>query len=46
MAESAKTALRQCQPFTMLKREHYDKWKEVEMKFDPGELLRDRAPYK
>jgi colicin import membrane protein len=39
LAESAKRALLMCQPFTMLKREHYDLWKDIEMKFDPHELL-------
>lgn len=39
MAESAKRALLLCQPFTMLKPEHYDEWKDIEMKFDPHELL-------
>ena len=28
-----------CQPFTMLKPEHYDQWKDLELKFDPQELL-------
>jgi colicin import membrane protein len=39
LAESAKRALLQCQPFTMLKPEHYDQWKDIELKFDPQELL-------
>jgi colicin import membrane protein len=39
LAESAKRALLLCQPFTMLKREHYDQWKDLELKFDPHELL-------
>ena len=39
LAESAKRALLSCQPFTMLKPEHYDEWKEIEMKFDPRILL-------
>jgi hypothetical protein len=43
MVESAKKALLQCEPFTMLKPEHYDKWKDLEMKFDPSQLLRGRA---
>jgi hypothetical protein len=39
LAESAKRALLLCQPFTMLKSEHYDQWKDLELKFDPHELL-------
>ncbi len=39
LAESAKRALLLCQPFTMLKLEHYDQWKDIEVKFDPHELL-------
>jgi hypothetical protein len=39
LAESAKRALVLCQPFTMLKPEHYDQWKDIELKFDPRELL-------
>ena len=39
LAESAKRALLLCQPFTMLKPQHYDEWKDLELKFDPRELL-------
>jgi outer membrane biosynthesis protein TonB len=39
LAESAKRALLLCQPFTMLRPEHYDQWKDLELKFDPHELL-------
>jgi len=39
LTDSAKRALRLCQPFTMLKPEHYDLWKDIEVKFDPQELL-------
>jgi colicin import membrane protein len=39
LAESAKRALLLCQPFTMLKAEHYDQWKNLQLKFDPQELL-------
>ena len=39
LVESAKRALLLCQPFTMLKPEHYDQWKDLELKFDPQELL-------
>jgi colicin import membrane protein len=38
LAESAKRAVMACQPFTMLKSEHYDLWKEIEIKFN-NELL-------
>lgn len=39
LAESGKRALLLCQPFTMLKPEHYEQWKDLELKFDPQELL-------
>ncbi len=39
MVESSKRALLSCQPFTMLRPEHYDQWKDIELKFDPHELL-------
>jgi outer membrane biosynthesis protein TonB len=39
LAESGKRALLLCQPFTMLRPEHYDQWKDLELKFDPHELL-------
>lgn len=39
LADSAKRALLLCQPFTMLKPIHYDQWKDLELKFDPHELL-------
>jgi colicin import membrane protein len=39
LAASAKRALLSCQPFTMLRPEHYDQWKDLELKFDPKELL-------
>ena len=39
LAESAKRALLSCQPFTMLKPEHYDQWKDLQLNFDPQELL-------
>ena len=38
LAESAKRALMLCQPFTMLKPEHYDMWKDIDIKFN-NELL-------
>jgi hypothetical protein len=39
LAASAKRALLLCQPFTMLKPEHYDLWKDIEVKFDSQLLL-------
>ena len=41
MTESAKRAVLVCQPFTMLSSAHYDLWKDMELKFDPSELLGD-----
>jgi hypothetical protein len=38
LSESAKRALMLCQPFTMLKPEHYDLWKDIQIKFN-NELL-------
>jgi hypothetical protein len=35
LAESAKRALLLCQPFTMLKPEHYAQWKDLLLDFDP-----------
>lgn len=39
MAESAKRAILGCQPFTMLRAENYDKWKDIEITFDPREMF-------
>jgi colicin import membrane protein len=39
LAESAKRALLSCQPFTMLRPEHYDQWKDMQLDFKPSELL-------
>jgi colicin import membrane protein len=39
LAESAKRALLGCQPFTMLKPEHFDQWKDIEIKFDPHDKI-------
>lgn len=39
MAESAKRAILSCQPFTMLNPEHYETWKDMEINFDPSEML-------
>ena len=36
--EKLKRALMLCQPFTMLRPEHYDLWKDIEIKFN-NELL-------
>lgn len=37
--ESAKRAVLSCQPFTMLRPEHYQQWKQLQLDFDPKELL-------
>jgi hypothetical protein len=37
--ESAKRAVISCAPFTMLKPEHYQNWKELQLDFDPKELF-------
>lgn len=39
LANSAIQAITTCQPFTMLKPEDYEQWKDLELKFDPHELL-------
>jgi len=39
LAESAKRALLQCQPYTMLRPEHYDTWKDMQITFDPREMF-------
>jgi outer membrane biosynthesis protein TonB len=39
LAESAKRALLLCQPFTMLRPEHYNQWKDLQLDFDPQQLL-------
>jgi hypothetical protein len=39
LAESAKRALMLCQPFSMLKPVHYDQWKDLQLDFNPHELL-------
>jgi len=43
LAESAKKALMQCQPFTMLKPEHYKEWKDLKINFDAREMFGGRA---
>ena len=37
--ESAKRAILTCQPFTMLRAEHYQQWKDIEITFDPREMF-------
>lgn len=39
MAESAKRAILTCQPFTMLRPDHYQQWKDIEITFDPREMF-------
>ncbi len=39
-AESAKRALLQCQPYTMLRKETYDNWKDMEIAFKPSDMFR------
>jgi hypothetical protein len=39
LANSAIQAITTCQPFTMLKPEHYEQWKDLELKFDPHEMI-------
>jgi colicin import membrane protein len=39
MAESAKRAIMTCQPFTMLRPDHYEQWKDIEITFDPREMF-------
>jgi hypothetical protein len=39
LIESAKRAVISCAPFTMLRPEHYQTWKELQLDFDPRELL-------
>ena len=40
LAETARRALLQCQPYKMLKPEHYDMWKDMEITFDPRDMFR------
>jgi colicin import membrane protein len=39
-AESAKRAILQCQPYTMLRKETYDQWKDLEVAFSPKDMFR------
>ena len=38
-AESAMRAILRCQPFNMLKPEHYEQWKDIEITFDPKTMF-------
>ena len=38
-AESAQRAVLRCQPYTMLPAAKYDTWREVELRFDPRNML-------
>ena len=38
MADSAKRAILGCQPFKMLKPEHYEQWKDIEIDFDSQKM--------
>jgi colicin import membrane protein len=40
MVESAKRAVLQCQPYTMLRPETYNTWKDMELLFDPRDMFR------
>lgn len=39
-AESAKRAILQCQPYTMLRHETYNLWKDMEIGFKPSDMFR------
>ena len=39
-AESARRAILQCQPYTMLHREHYAQWRDMEMEFSLRDMFR------
>jgi outer membrane biosynthesis protein TonB len=38
-AESGKRAILQCQPYTMLKPETYESWKDMEIQFSPNDMF-------
>lgn len=38
-ADSGRRAILQCQPYTMLKPEHYDSWKDIEIGFTPRDMF-------
>jgi colicin import membrane protein len=40
MADSARRAIMRCQPFKMLRPESYEQWKDIEINFDPQQMLR------
>ena len=39
-AESARRAILQCQPYTMLRKETYDEWKDMEVGFNPSDMFK------
>jgi outer membrane biosynthesis protein TonB len=39
-AESGRRAILQCQPYTMLRPETYDSWKDMEIQFSPTDMFR------
>lgn len=39
-AESARRAILQCQPYTMLRKEHYAQWRDMEMVFNLRDMFR------
>jgi colicin import membrane protein len=39
-AESARRAILQCQPYTMLRPEHYAQWRDMEMVFNLRDMFR------
>lgn len=39
-AESARRAILQCQPYTMLRKETYNNWKDMELAFKPSDMFR------
>ena len=38
--DSAKCAVIRGQPYNMLKSEHYEQWKDIEITFDPRYMIR------
>ncbi len=38
-ADSGRRAILQCQPYTMLRPEHYDSWKDIEIGFTPRDMF-------
>ena len=38
-AESARRAILQCQPYTMLRKETYDSWQDMELAFKPSDMF-------